>query len=228
MQRGRRSTEGDVAAPRRAGLALLCAVLLFGCEPRTRHRALTILVDGVPLYEAWLNPPPEERRRRPPQQVHYQQPAAIAKIVAQPRLAVDFGERPAIEKLADWQAVLAALPKATYPKARNVVDWNAALDQGIIQPLSSLGKGELPLEPLESEVRLKGKEGVVFRHVFHTRWLACESCHDAIFPREAGKTEMTMDELLDGKYCGVCHGRGNVAFDMKVCVACHPRGEQTG
>jgi c(7)-type cytochrome triheme protein len=31
---------------------------------------------------------------------------------------------------------------------------------------------------------------------------------------------MTMDELNDGKYCGVCHGK--VAFPLTTCARCHP------
>jgi c(7)-type cytochrome triheme protein len=205
------------------------ALVFQACEPQARYQILTKLVDGMPSYEEWLHPKPEVRHRPPPVQVFYQQRPAFPKIVEQPKLRAFFlGERPPIEQLESWDEALEALPKFTGPKIKgSVANWDAALEQGIIQPLTSLQKETEGLEPFDGEVRLKSeeKQPVVFRHAPHATWLACENCHNEIFPKEAGATAMTMDELLDGKYCGTCHGKGNVAFDMKLCVLCHPTNE---
>ena len=54
--------------------------------------------------------------------------------------------------------------------------------------------------------------------------LKCADCHPKIFPMKKG-TKMTMAEINDGKYCGVCHN-GQQAFkssDQANCEKCHKK-----
>lgn len=67
----------------------------------------------------------------------------------------------------------------------------------------------------------------VFTHKIHTMdaGLACDSCHDSLFPMEQGATEkkgdFTMKSFKEGKYCGACHD-GKSAFDSATqCGSCH-------
>jgi c(7)-type cytochrome triheme protein len=203
--------------PRRAAAVAVAAAasLLVACAPQTRYRVLSTLLDGVPPYEQWLANKPAGATEI----------AALKPKVAGPMLR-EFPQegRPEIEQLGTWEEALAALPKLTVPKApKTAVDWIAAVDKHVIAPLRSLEKDVPSRESRDTEVPLKGEEGVVFHHATHDRWLACDNCHDAIFPKTAGATTMTMDEMGDGKYCGVCHGKGKIALDLKVCGACHQK-----
>jgi c(7)-type cytochrome triheme protein len=193
------------------------AALLVACAPQTRYGLLTTFVDGVPPYEQWLHP---ETAKSGSTAILPVKPKSTAPMLREfPREG-----RPAIEQVGTWEEALAALPKLTVPKApKNAADWIAALDKKVIAPVRSLDKDAPPLESHDAEVPLKGEQGVIFHHATHSRWLACDNCHDAIFPKTAGATTMTMDEMGDGKHCGVCHGKGKIAFDLKVCAGCHAK-----
>jgi len=172
--------------------------------------------DGMPPYEAWRSGEPEPTPQPRARAILYQQQEALPKRGVQPKLQQFFaGERPAIEQLSDWSQVAAALPQ--HPK--DGPDWSAALEQGVIKPVSSLTPGHPGIDDLPLNVSVKGSVSVTFSHTPHTKWLACENCHTAIFPMEAGKTEMTMADLGKGKHCGACHG--SVAFDLTRCARCH-------
>lgn len=118
------------------------------------------------------------------------------------------------------------LKELSYPKALfgNEIDWDRALAQKLIQPKQHL---------LESEERLSyGKKvtleprwvlgpPAVFPHEPHEQWLDCSSCHPEIFNIKKKTTEdLTMEQILKGESCGVCHGR--VAFPINNCQKCHP------
>lgn len=67
----------------------------------------------------------------------------------------------------------------------------------------------------------------IFTHKTHTMdaGLACDDCHDGIFPMEQGATEkngdFTMKSFKEGKYCGTCHD-GSTAFESTTqCGSCH-------
>jgi c(7)-type cytochrome triheme protein len=54
--------------------------------------------------------------------------------------------------------------------------------------------------------------------------LKCADCHPKIFPMKKG-TQITMAEMNEGKYCGVCHN-GQSAFkssDRANCQKCHKK-----
>jgi len=211
------------------GLRAKCAlavlvVLAIGCHPRSRHQFLSFDLDGVPPYEEWRNPPPPQPKERPTRTIHYRQRTPQLTPVAQPKLKTLFSEgRPEIELLETWEEVAAALPTNDAGQE----DWQAALEQGIIAPFTSLEPGESGLEAFEMEVELTADDpmySVTFRHETHTAWLACDNCHPALFEMVAGTAEITMDTIYAGEHCGHCHGK--VAFEVETgCVVCH---EQMG
>lgn len=125
---------------------------------------------------------------------------------------------PFLKLLQDPKQALDKLPSDT---AGNKVDWIRALQNGYIEPRSSLS-GQRPVETRDTEVlmNLKGSTPkVLFPHKSHTQWLDCENCHDKLFKRERGATPVTMKKILQGEYCGVCHGA--VAFPLTECNRCH-------
>ena len=66
---------------------------------------------------------------------------------------------------------------------------------------------------------------VIFDGKIHAdKGLKCADCHPKIFPMKKGTT-MTMAEMNDGKYCGVCHN-GQQAFksgEQANCEKCHKK-----
>jgi len=54
--------------------------------------------------------------------------------------------------------------------------------------------------------------------------LKCTDCHPKVFPMKKG-TKITMAEINEGKYCGVCHN-GQGAFkssEQANCQKCHKK-----
>jgi c(7)-type cytochrome triheme protein len=60
---------------------------------------------------------------------------------------------------------------------------------------------------------------VRFPHDAHNLWMSCEMCHDRIFKPEIDANDISMSKILDGEYCGLCHGA--VAFPLTECDRCH-------
>lgn len=114
-----------------------------------------------------------------------------------------------------------ALGRMPSDNAGNKVDWVRAFDDGYIRPRSSV-KGETEVRMLDTEIIMNDTGSlprVLFPHRPHTKWLDCENCHEKIFKSKAGATPVTMSKILDGEYCGVCHGA--VSFPLTECNRCH-------
>ncbi len=126
-------------------------------------------------------------------------------------------ERPAIEQVTSWDQAAEMLPK----DAAEEVDWMAALREGTIKPRAATdGPGNPQAAVFKWDFFFPGPDpslNAYFPHSSHTEWLACESCHPAIFPMR--ELEVTMDQVFEGEYCGVCHGK--VAFPLETCSRCH-------
>jgi c(7)-type cytochrome triheme protein len=114
----------------------------------------------------------------------------------------------------------------------NKVDWERATREGLINPLASIDVDSGEEFIMDFEVVIKFNDmlikDVVFSHAVHTYWLNCNSCHPRIFKPEIAANRMTMKEIREGKYCGLCHGM--VAFPADVidapnfranCLRCH-------
>lgn len=112
-----------------------------------------------------------------------------------------------------------------------LVDWVATLDQELIHPRGSIVANAPEGVPFDMDILMPSKTGMIagahFPHKIHTTWLGCESCHIKIFMPLAGSNDLTMSTIVEGKACGVCHGK--VAFPLNDCARCHvtqaPSGE---
>jgi c(7)-type cytochrome triheme protein len=123
----------------------------------------------------------------------------------------------AIHVLQEPSDAMAAFP---YDR-RGGVNWVKALDLGIINPRADL-KGKSEMLVMDMDVMFKDTGNmpwVKFPHIAHTKWLACENCHPAIFLPQIGADNPSMDGILAGEYCGKCHDK--VAFALWICERCH-------
>lgn len=126
---------------------------------------------------------------------------------------------PAIKMLQEPREALAKLP----PDAvGNNVRWVWALEQGLITPRSNI-LPETNIKVLDQDVvmpRTGEMPMVRFPHKQHTEWLDCSNCHEKLFKSKAGATTaVNMFQILQGEFCGVCHGA--VAFPLTECKRCH-------
>ncbi|PIY01270.1 MAG: hypothetical protein COZ23_03955, partial [Hydrogenophilales bacterium CG_4_10_14_3_um_filter_58_23] len=69
----------------------------------------------------------------------------------------------------------------------------------------------------------KGMPDIIFSHDKHSVWNGCEVCHPELFPsvRKGEHATFSMNEIFEGKYCGVCHGK--VSFPLMECQRCHSK-----
>lgn len=153
---------------------------------------------------------------------------APARPAAPPVAAVGIGPvappidttRPEIERLPA-ESVVARLPR---DRAGNL-DWAAAARHGIIKPRDVLPGRTAPAPGFQFnfDFTYKGPDTLFdasFPHSTHTEWVACQQCHPRIFPYR--NTPVTMADVLQGKFCGQCHGK--VAFPpATACERCHTR-----
>jgi c(7)-type cytochrome triheme protein len=67
----------------------------------------------------------------------------------------------------------------------------------------------------------EGIRPVIFPHWFHRIRFRCKVCHHELgFKMRAGGNDITMAEIVDGKFCGMCHN-GEVAWSTEHCDLCH-------
>lgn len=121
----------------------------------------------------------------------------------------------------NWPDIFKKLPKDD----DNNIDWMAALESKAITPsgvINASDKDEGKTSDDDIELSTSGKPArmVIFSHKVHTQWLTCTNCHNAIFKREAGSATITMADIDDGKYCGVCHDKVAIA-QPSGCKGCH-------
>lgn len=125
---------------------------------------------------------------------------------------------PALQKLQEPAEALAVLPPDV---AGNQVDWAKALREGLIKPRTGLQTTPVP-RLLDTDILMVDTAEmpwVRFPHRTHTEWLDCSNCHERLFKSKTGATPVTMFTILQGEYCGVCHGA--VAFPLTECKRCH-------
>lgn len=129
--------------------------------------------------------------------------------------------RPAIEYTLNPDSVKRMLPK---DHAGNI-DWMAAHRSGIIKPRSALPNDTVVVDESNFQFGFdfffKGPAPMFdayFPHSAHTEWVACAQCHPRIFKYPG--TQIKMADVLQGNYCGECHGK--VAFPpVTGCERCH-------
>src|SRR5210317_2547987 len=55
---------------------------------------------------------------------------------------------------------------------------------------------------------------VIFPHWFHRIRFRCKVCHHELgFEMRAGANEITMGEIIEGRFCGMCHN-GEIAWSV--------------
>ena len=129
--------------------------------------------------------------------------------------------RPPIGQLFDPDSVRSMLPR---DHAGNI-DWVAALRTGVIKPRAFIPGDSLTATDQDYrfgfDFYLPGPAPTLdayFPHSAHTEWIDCQQCHPRIFRYR--DTEIKMADVLQGKYCGECHGK--VAFPpVTGCERCH-------
>ena len=136
-------------------------------------------------------------------------------------LAEDFlhdPDNPALALLQEPEEALSVLPRA---QEGNQVDWAAALRLGLINPRTNIYPGT-KVKTLDLDIIFEETAGmpmVRFPHRPHTEWLDCKNCHDRIFVAKKGANDIGMLDILNGEYCGRCHGA--VSFPLTQCARCH-------
>lgn len=74
---------------------------------------------------------------------------------------------------------------------------------------------------LNKRAEINDMRPVIFPHWFHRIRFRCKVCHHELgFKMRAGANDITMDEIIDGNYCGMCHN-GNIAWSVDNCDLCH-------
>lgn len=125
---------------------------------------------------------------------------------------------PAIGVLQEPREALSTLSPDT---AGNKVRWVDALERGEINPRTNI-RPETKVNRLDLDVIMPNTGAmpmVLFPHRQHTEWLDCENCHERLFVSKAGATPVNMFAILQGEYCGRCHGA--VSFPLTECNRCH-------
>jgi c(7)-type cytochrome triheme protein len=107
--------------------------------------------------------------------------------------------------------------------AGNGVNWTTGIFSGAIKPQTFIKKKSQDMN-FDKELLLEAEMSIIppaiFPHKAHAAWLDCDNCHPDLFNIKKKGTHFSMNEILKGNYCGVCHL--NVAFPMDECKRCHP------
>lgn len=124
---------------------------------------------------------------------------------------------PAYSQLQSARNALGGFPA----DALGTIDWVEALERGLIAPRASLD-GSGSMRSLDNDIVMRNTREmpwVRFPHRQHTAWLACSNCHPKPFREAKGGNTVTMDSIMRGEHCGMCHDR--VAFSIFACERCH-------
>lgn len=67
-----------------------------------------------------------------------------------------------------------------------------------------------------------GTPVAVFPHWIHRIRYKCYACHPGLFDMKAGASEISMDAIRQGKFCGACHnGKITWGVTFETCNRCH-------
>lgn len=109
----------------------------------------------------------------------------------------------------------------------NGIDWQQAEEKHLIKIQDylegvSIKRGKIKdpeaikINPVE-----KNMPDIIFSHTKHAAWSGCELCHPEVFGVKKGAKPYSMEEIFNGKYCGLCHDL--VAFPNLDCQRCHTK-----
>ena len=92
----------------------------------------------------------------------------------------------------------------------------------------TFGKDPAPQTYGNIIMRPEGAKPVIFSHWVHRLRYTCRVCHFELqINFKAGTTGITMEDNVEGKYCGACHN-GKTAFGIEHCGRCHNGGVGPG
>lgn len=92
---------------------------------------------------------------------------------------------------------------------------------GLAAALPGNGVAEYGDVVLNKRAEREGMAPVVFPHWFHRIRFRCKVCHSELgFEMRAGANQVTMAEIVQGKFCGACHN-GSIAWSTENCKLCH-------
>lgn len=80
--------------------------------------------------------------------------------------------------------------------------------------------GDIYLDATRESMKKADVGAVIFPHWFHRIRYKCKVCHETIFVMRKGANKISMREIMDGRYCGVCHN-GQIAWEALECKRCH-------
>lgn len=87
-----------------------------------------------------------------------------------------------------------------------------------VAPLSVAEYGDVVLNRYAEK---QGMRPVVFPHWFHRERFRCKVCHHELgFKMRAGSNDVKMSDIIDGKFCGMCHNN-EIAWGPENCDLCH-------
>lgn len=82
-------------------------------------------------------------------------------------------------------------------------------------------RGEYADVVLNRLAEKNGMRPVVYPHWFHRIRFRCKVCHSELgFKMRAGANNITMEAIIDGRFCGMCHN-GEIAWSVERCDICH-------
>jgi c(7)-type cytochrome triheme protein len=112
---------------------------------------------------------------------------------------------------------------ARFPRdAGGLIDWVRTLNRGLIDPRQSLD-GSRDMFTVDFDILFTNTQSmpwVRFPHLQHTEWLTCANCHPVPFIPMQGANPINMAAIIEGEFCGLCHGRVAFAPTMN-CGRCH-------
>lgn len=74
---------------------------------------------------------------------------------------------------------------------------------------------------LNRRAEKEGVRPVIFPHWFHRIRFRCKVCHSELgFEMRAGSNDVRMSDIIDGKFCGMCHN-DRIAWGPSNCDLCH-------
>lgn len=86
------------------------------------------------------------------------------------------------------------------------------------------GLGDFIFDKTIESMKKAGVGKAFFPHTLHEKYDQCNTCHPGLFVAKRGENFMTMEDTIQGRYCGApgCHN-GIKSFPLWDCIKCHEK-----
>jgi c(7)-type cytochrome triheme protein len=87
--------------------------------------------------------------------------------------------------------------------------------------------GNFVMKAHKQEMEKEGLAPVLYPHWLHRIYFQCKVCHQDIFTMKRWSNDITQDNIVEGKQCGICHN-GTISFaadEAEECERCHIAGK---